>query len=92
MLVLLVDQHAVTANHLRVLLACEGEVAAAQYAGGLGVPARFSAKYATVLRSLPSASGAKAWLRSHASLVTPVPMPEAELDLDTPGQLRDLQK
>lgn len=91
-LVLLADQHGVTADHLRALLFAQGEVAAAQYGGGLGVPARFSSTYASVLRDLPSSSGAKAWLRAHASLVTPVPMPHAELDLDTPDQLRGLQK
>jgi molybdenum cofactor cytidylyltransferase len=92
LLVLLADQHGVTVEHLRALLSSAGEVAAAQYAGGLGVPARFSAKYAGVLRELPDSSGAKAWLRGHAALVTAVPMAEAELDLDTPAQLSGLQK
>ncbi len=91
LMVLLADQYAVTATHLRALLAAPGEVAAARYAGHLGVPARFSAPSAAVLRELPDSSGAKGWLRSHASLVTPVDLPEAELDLDTPDQLRNFQ-
>lgn len=91
LLVLLVDQHAVTADHLRALLVAPGEVAAAHYAGGLGVPARFSKEYSHVLRELPDAQGAKSWLRSHVEVVTAVPMSDAELDLDTPGQLARLQ-
>lgn len=91
LLVLLADQHAVTAAHLRALLEVPGELAAAHYAGALGVPARFSAKYAGVLRSLPDEGGAKGWLRANAKLVTPVAMPGAEVDLDTPDQLSRLQ-
>ena len=91
LMVLLADQYAVTAAHLRALLAAPGEVAAARYAGELGVPARFSAQYAAVLRELPDSSGAKGWLRSHPQLVTPVDLPEAELDLDTPEHLMNFQ-
>lgn len=91
LMVLLADQYAVTAAHLRALLAAPGQVAAAHYGGELGVPARFSAPYAAVLRALPDSSGAKGWLRAHAQLVTPVEMPEGELDLDTPDQLIDFQ-
>ncbi len=91
LMVLLADQYAVTAAHLTALLSAPGEIAAAQYAGELGVPARFSALYAAVLRELPDSSGAKGWLRAHAQLVTPVDLPEAELDLDTPEHLRRFQ-
>ena len=91
MLVLLADQHAVTVDQLRALLTAPGEVAAAHYAGGLGVPARFSAKYANILREGVDGQGAKSWLRAHAELITAVPMPSAELDLDTPAQLGSLQ-
>ena len=91
LLVLLADQHEVTASHLRALLDAPGEVAAAHYAGALGVPARFSPKYAGVLRFLPDEGGAKGWLRANEGLVTPVPMPVAEVDLDTPDQLIKLQ-
>ncbi len=84
-LVLLVDQWRVTAAHLRDVLTAPGDVAAAAYAGGLGVPARFPS--ARVLRELPDGQGAKAWLRREAARVTAVPMPEAEDDLDTPAQL-----
>lgn len=92
LLVLLADQHAVGADQLRALLQAPGEVAAAYYAGGLGVPARFSVRLADVLRELGDAQGAKSWLRAHSTQVTAVPMPEAELDLDTPGQLDALER
>ena len=91
MLVLLVDQYLVTAQGLSSLLTAEAEVAAAHYAGGLGVPARFSVKYSGVLRELDDRHGARAWLRSHSELVTAVPMAEAERDLDTPEQLAELR-
>lgn len=90
-LVLLADQYRVTAEHLRVLLAAKGEVAAAHYAKQLGVPARFSEKYVGVLHSLPDSAGAKGWLQRHAGLITSVELPEAELDLDSPDQLADFQ-
>lgn len=89
-LVLLVDQHRVTREHVRALLDAPGEVAAAHYAGALGVPARFGASRAHVLRELQDAEGAKQWLRQNAVLVTAVPMPEALFDLDTPEQLAGL--
>ena len=90
-LVMLVDQHRVTAEHLRALLEAPGEVAAAHYAGALGVPARFSPKHTAVLRGLPDDGGAKRWLRDNAGLVTPVVISDAEVDLDTPAQLLELQ-
>lgn len=91
LLVLLVDQHRVNAEHLRALLEAPGELAAAHYAGALGVPARFAPKHAAVLRSLPDEGGAKGWLRANGHLVTPVVMPDAEVDLDTADQLPNLQ-
>lgn len=91
MLVLLADQHAVTVDQLKALLAAPGEIAAAHYAGALGVPARFSAKFAHVLREGTDDQGAKLWLRTHPELITAVPMPSAEQDLDTPSQLASLQ-
>jgi molybdenum cofactor cytidylyltransferase len=91
LLVLLADQYAVTPEHLRTLINAKGEVAAAQYANQLGVPAYFTAKYSHVLRELPDGAGAKAWLKAHPDLVTAVHLPEAELDLDSPEQLAAFQ-
>ncbi len=91
LLVLLVDQWKVTADQLRALIAAPGDVAAAAYAGGLGVPARFGPSLGWVLRELADDQGAKGWLRREAARVTAVPMPEAEVDLDTPAQLERLR-
>ena len=91
-LVLLGDQWALEAASLRALLEAPGPVAAARYAGTLGVPVRFDAAHVkTVLRSLPDAHGAQAWLRQHPTQVTPVDLPEAALDLDTPQALESLR-
>ena len=91
-LVLLADQYGVTADQLRQLLSAPGAIAAAHYAGQLGVPARFSAPYLHVLRGLPDSGGAKSWLRANPELITAVSMPTAELDLDSPDQLVQFQK
>jgi CTP:molybdopterin cytidylyltransferase MocA len=90
-LVLLVDQWRVTAEHLRQLLAAKGPVVAAHYAGALGVPVRFEPSHAHILRELSNGQGAKQWLRTQASEVTAVAMPEAEDDLDTAEQLARFQ-
>lgn len=90
-LVLLVDQYRLEAAQLRALLDAPGEVAAAHYAGQLGVPARFGPSATQVLRALPDETGARAWLRAHAARVAAVAMPEAEADLDTPDDLAAFQ-
>jgi xanthine/CO dehydrogenase XdhC/CoxF family maturation factor/CTP:molybdopterin cytidylyltransferase MocA len=86
-LVLLVDQPDVTVDDLRRLLDAPGDVAAAQYDGVLGVPARFSGAKLAVLCSVPDERGAGGWLRAHADEVTAVPMPGAARDVDTPEDL-----
>ncbi|MCC6336900.1 MAG: nucleotidyltransferase family protein [Myxococcales bacterium] len=83
-LVLLVDQPLVTAEDLRRLLEAPGEVAAAEYEGVLGVPARFSGDKLKVLAAVADERGAGPWLRANAAQVSPVPMPSAARDLDTP--------
>ncbi|HET9822318.1 MAG TPA: nucleotidyltransferase family protein [Burkholderiaceae bacterium] len=85
--VLLVDQLRVDAGDVRALLAAPGLVAAAAYDGVLGVPARFSGPALAVLRGLPDAPGARAWLARHRDRVSAVPMPHAAVDLDVPGDL-----
>lgn len=86
-LVLLCDQWGLEARHLRALLDAEGEVVAASYDGGLGVPARFAPSLTHVLRDLADEAGARSWLRANAARVTALELPEAAVDLDTPAQL-----
>lgn len=83
-LVLLVDQPRVDVEDLRRLISAPGGVAAAQYDGVLGVPARFPAGALAALAQLQDERGAGPWLRAHADQVTPVPMPSAAHDVDTP--------
>ncbi len=88
--VLLVDQHRVTRADVAELVRAPGSVAAAFYAGTLGVPARFGAEHFDALRALPPGQGAKPWLAAHRELVTAVPMPHAEVDLDVPADVAGL--
>lgn len=83
-LVLLVDQPGVDVEDLRRLIRAPGGVAAAEYDGVLGVPARFPGEALGALDQLPDERGAGPWLRAHADQVTPVPMPSAAQDIDTP--------
>lgn len=85
--VLLVDQVLVERPQVEALLSAPGDFAAAEYGGSLGVPARFGPGFLEVLTSLQPQRGAKAWLLEHRAQVTAVPMPEAGVDLDTPGDL-----
>lgn len=85
--VLLVDQVRVSVADVRALLEAPGSVAAAAYAGVVGVPARFSGEALEVLRALGDGEGARAWLARHREQVTAVPMPHAAIDLDVPGDL-----
>jgi CTP:molybdopterin cytidylyltransferase MocA len=88
-LIALVDQPALEADHVRRLaaaLAGPGEIAAAAYAGVVGAPVVFGRDYLPELLALPAAAGAQALLRRHAARVTPLSLPELSVDLDTPGQ------
>jgi molybdenum cofactor cytidylyltransferase len=92
-LVLLVDQPGVDARALRNLLGAwrrhPGEAAAAFYAGRPGVPAVLPRSYWRAIRALDGDAGARALLRS--ARITRVPMPEAELDIDTQADVARLQ-
>jgi nicotine blue oxidoreductase len=89
-LVLLVDQPLVTAAALSRLLAAwrrrPGLPAAARYGGQLGVPAVLPRRRWRAVKALHADQGARALLRGGGPL-TPVEMPEAELDLDTDADL-----
>jgi CTP:molybdopterin cytidylyltransferase MocA len=90
-LLLLVDQPAIEVDDLRRLLSAPGGIAAAQYDGVLGVPARFSKARFSVLATLPDERGAGPWLQAHAAEVTAVPMPGASRDVDTPEDVAALK-
>lgn len=93
-LVLLTDQPGVDARALRRLAAAwrrrPGIAAAAEYSGRLGVPAILPRRSLRAMRAMDGDSGARTLLRA-ARHVTRVAMPEAELDVDTPEDLRRLR-
>jgi CTP:molybdopterin cytidylyltransferase MocA len=88
--ILVTDQPLVKAEHLaamrQLLLASETSIVAAQYGGTLGVPALFKAELFDALSSLPPEAGARSLLRNSHGNVTPFPLPEAAVDIDTPKE------
>jgi molybdenum cofactor cytidylyltransferase len=76
------DQPAVTAAHLRALMA-SGEVRASAYAARPGVPAYFSTSTFAALMELRGDQGARELLRNTKA----VDLPNGELDVDTATDL-----
>jgi CTP:molybdopterin cytidylyltransferase MocA len=81
-LVMTCDMPAVTADHLRTLIASE-EVAASSYGGRKGVPAYFPRDQFPKLLELKGKTGARELLK----LAHEVKLPGGELDIDTPEDL-----
>jgi molybdenum cofactor cytidylyltransferase len=92
--VLLADQPRVLAEHLiamRQLLENDSALAvAAQYGGGLGVPAFFKQELFATLAGLPPEAGARRLLRESGLQVSAYPLPEAAVDIDTPEDFAQL--
>jgi molybdenum cofactor cytidylyltransferase len=90
-LVAVCDQPAVTARHLRALIAAwrgsAAGLAASSYGAVRGVPAVFSASYFDPLQALAGDRGAGALLSLHADRVATVPLPGGERDIDIPADL-----
>lgn len=89
-LLLVCDQPRLRLDHLLALLHADGPVAAAEYSGRCGVPAVFARQHFAALASVTGDQGARSLLKSLP--VTPVSMPEAAIDLDTPEDLAALQR
>ena len=68
----------------------DATIAAAEYAGTVGVPAVFGRAHLEALCSLPPAAGAARLIRAADAHVRRVPMPEAVVDVDTPADLARL--
>jgi molybdenum cofactor cytidylyltransferase len=93
-LVLPVDQVAVTREHLAAILdESRGgtRMVAAEYGGRLGVPALFPAASWAELRTLEGDTGARRVLERNRAAVLAVPLAAAEVDLDTPEDLKRLR-
>ena len=89
------DQPAVTAAHLRALVAAwrstGSSIVASSYSGIRGVPALFAAKHFAELRQLHGDRGAGPLLARHADSVHLLPLPGGEVDIDTPADLTRLE-
>lgn len=94
-LILLADQAAVTTEDLRRLAGAwrrnPTSIAAAQYAGQLGVPAIFPRWCFRELNELRGDRGAQMLLQRHVDRLVRLPMPSAELDIDRPEDLLALE-
>jgi molybdenum cofactor cytidylyltransferase len=93
--ILLGDQPLVESRHLQAMKALLGEsdasAIAAEYGGTLGVPAIFNSEMFEHLASLSPAEGARRLLRHPRFKILSFPLPEAEVDLDTPEDLAALR-
>jgi molybdenum cofactor cytidylyltransferase len=94
-LLMLTDQVAVTVDDLkRLASAWKGQdtvIAASVYAGAVGVPAIFPRWCFSELMALRGDRGAQPLLHRHVERLARVPMPNAAIDLDTPGQLQEVR-
>lgn len=90
-LLLLVDQAAVTGEDLKRLVSAwrrqPEHIVAARYGTTTGVPAIFPRSSFSDLLALRGDAGARALLQRNPDRVVRVPMPSAALDIDTPEDL-----
>jgi CTP:molybdopterin cytidylyltransferase MocA len=95
LLIVLADQAAVTTEDLRRLAGAwrrdTATLAAAQYAGTVGMPAIFPRWCFRELAELRGDRGAQALLSRHVARLVRLPMPSAELDIDRPEDLLALE-
>ncbi|MEI6860895.1 MAG: nucleotidyltransferase family protein [Verrucomicrobiota bacterium] len=87
-LVAVTDQPAFSAAVVARLVAAKREtgrgIAAAHYAGRLGVPVLFGREHFSALAALTGEEGARHFLAAHAGDTAAVELPGLALDLDTP--------
>jgi molybdenum cofactor cytidylyltransferase len=95
-LIALADQAAVTTEDLRRLAGLwrrdPTSIAAAQYAGAVGVPAIFPRWCFRELNELRGDRGAQVLLQRHVDRLARLAMPSAELDIDRPEDLLALEQ
>lgn len=81
-LLMLCDQPRITVEHLRALIDAHAPIAATAYAGTLGVPAFFTAKFREELLALRGDAGAKRVIEAHREVVAGVAFEDAAIDVD----------
>lgn len=96
LLLLFADQPLVTAEHLEALVArwsgAEDEIVATAFAGTVGPPVLFPRGTFEALGKLAGDKGAKRILEDPAFDLRTVAFEDAAVDIDTPADLRELQK
>ncbi len=96
LMIVLADQAAVTTEDLRRLAGAwrrdTNSIAAAQYAGAVGVPAIFPRWCFRELSELRGERGAQVLLQRHVDRLVRLPMPSAEVDIDRPEDLLALEQ
>lgn len=94
-LILLCDQPLIAPAHIRKLLSgWQNEPAclvASQYKDSVGVPALFPAEFFGHLLKLEGNRGAKRVLLAYPQSLLKIPLPEAEIDIDTMGDFDRLK-
>ena len=94
-MIVLCDQPAVTGQHLQTLIdAWHGQpehIITSRYSGINGVPAIFPRDQFAGLLSLAGDQGARGLIESRVGIVTPIDLPVAAHDIDTPADMEDLQ-
>lgn len=93
--ILLADQPLIESRHLLAMRELQRQsrarIVAAEYGGGYGVPALFASDLFGELEAVPPDAGARSLLRSGSIPVMGYPLPEAAIDIDTPGDLAALK-
>ncbi len=93
-LILLGDQPLINAAHLQNLLnswqSAPSRIVASQYHHSIGVPALLPAKFFGYLLGLSGDRGAKPLLMEFENSLLKIPLPEAELDIDSAGDFDHL--
>ena len=93
-LILLCDQPLINSRHIQTILSTwhnePTRIVASQYNNSVGVPALFPAEFFRPLQELKGDRGAKRLLMEFGESLLKVPLPEAELDIDTTGDFDHL--
>ena len=94
-LIVLSDQPLIRVEHFQHLLttweSSPTQIVASEYHQSVGVPALFPARFFTPLKSLQGDQGAKSLLIKFDKDVIKIPLPEAELDIDSIEDFNDLK-
>ena len=94
-LIVLSDQPLIRSEYFQCLLttweSSPTQIVASEYHQSVGVPALFPARFFTPLQSLQGDQGAKSLLIKFEKELITIPLPEAELDIDSIEDFNDLK-